>query len=877
MPHKKHQGIPLFWAIIILFYGICPVFGSNLKALYGHVPVAVAKLTPMSLMAGTNELQLAIGLPMRDSAGLDAFIAEQYNPASTNFHKWLTPDQIAARFGPSTNDYDAVKNFAHSNGLSVIGTFGNRMVLDVTGPASAIQRAFHVTLRNYRHPKEARTFFAPDTEPTVDADLPMADVQGLSDYGRPYPKFHRMPVPKNRPAHKDGSAPDGSGAFFGNDLRNAYAPGVTLTGAGQAIGLFEADAFHAADVTEYANYAGGLRVTIPIQIVKLDSFNGIPTSDGNGEVALDIEMAMAMAPGLDRIVVFEGNPRNYKPNDILNSMLASNTVKTLSCSWGWTGGPTTTTDAIFKNMQAAGQTFLDASGDADAYTAGANSDNGVDNPASFNAPASDPYITQVGGTTLSMNGSGASYSAESVWNWGEDDPAFDGEGSSGGVSSHYSIPGWQTNVTDLIAAGGSTSFRNMPDIAAIGDNVFVVADTNQLEELGGTSCSAPTWAGFIALVNQQAASTGNPSVGFINPAIYSIASSNYSACFHDVTTGNNTWSESPDQFFAGAGYDLCTGWGSPSGQNLINALANFNTTGTITNTNTTNNVGAVTVTSLTNSAYGVAGGPFIISSATILLTNTGATSLSWAIDGAPSWLSLSTKSGKLSAGAHTTIKCGFASSAKKLVVGSYEADFIFTNKTTHVGQPMAFTMTLSQPLIVSPTIGFDASGPVGGPFLGSTNVLVLTNQSSSGISWKILGTPAWMSLKPASGTIGGHKHVNITVELGKAARSLTDGVYSADLLFTNFSGLVADVSFTNSIGAPSQDVIPIGPSPSGFTWTWNVANNQSCQFQYTTNLTQPDWINLGSPVSTTTGTLIMQDPNPVSASPCRFYRMIPAP
>jgi len=873
MPYKKHQGIPLFWAIIILFHGICPVFGSNLRTLSGHVPAALAKMTPMGLVAGTNELQLAIGLPMRDSAGLDAFLAEVYNPASPNFHKWLTPDEIAARFGPTTNDYDAIKNFARSNGLAVTGTFGNRMVLDVTGPASAIERAFHVTLRNYHHPKEARNFFAPDTEPTVDAALPLADVQGLSDYGRPYPKFHRLPVSKNLPVHKDGSSPDGQGAYFGDDLRHAYAPGVTLTGAGQSIGLFEADAFHAADVAEYANQAGGNRVTIPIQIVKLDGFNGIPTSDANSEVALDIETAMAMAPGLDRIVVFEGNPKNYKPNDILNSMLASNSVKTLSCSWGWTGGPSTTTDNIFKNMQAAGQTFLDASGDFDAYTAGASSVNGVDNAASFNAPASCPFITQVGGTTLSMNGAGTSYSSESVWNWGtEFGSAYDGEGTGGGVSSHYSIPTWQTSVTNLIAVGGSTSFRNTPDVAAIGDNVYVVADTNQMEELGGTSCSAPVWAGFIALVNQKAASAGNPSVGFINPALYSIAFSNYNACFHDVTTGNNAWSSSPDLFFAQPGYDLCTGLGTPNGQNLIDALLNFSAN----NTNTAN-VGTITVSPLTNSAFGVAGGPFTISSATILLTNTSTTTIVWAIDGVPSWLGLSAKSGKLAAGGHATIKCGFATSAKKLAVGSYEADFVFSNRTTHATQPMAFAMDLSQPLILSPTIGFNASGPVGGPFPDSTNVLVLTNQSSSGIGWKILGTPAWMSLKPASGTIGGHKHVNITVTLGKTAKSLTDGVYSANLLFTNFSGLFADVTFTNSIGQPNPDVLPIGPPPSGFTWTWNVPNGQSFQFQYTTNLAQPDWTDLGGPVSTSNGTLIMQDPNPVTASPCRFYRIIPAP
>ena len=199
-------------------------------------------------------------------------------------------------------------------------------------------------------------------------------------------------------------------------------PGTTLTGAGQTVGLFEADGFYSKDIAAYAAAAGNGRTNIVIQAVLLDGYNGVPTTganSGNGEVSLDIEMAMAMAPGLAKIVVFEGNPNNFAPNDILNAMVASSTtVKNLSCSWGWSGGPSTTTDSIFKNMAAVGQSFFNASGDSDAFTTGASSVNGVDNPSSYNAPSSSPYITQVGGTTLTMNGTGASYASETVWNWG---------------------------------------------------------------------------------------------------------------------------------------------------------------------------------------------------------------------------------------------------------------------------------------------------------------------------------------------------------------------------------------------------------------------------------------------------------------------------
>lgn len=242
------------------------------------------------------------------------------------------------------------------------------------------------------------------------ADLPVADIQGLSDYSKPRPKLIKRN--STNAISKNGSAPgDPTHSYFGDDFRNAYVPGTTLTGAGQVVGLFEFDGYYANDIAAYAQAAGGGRTSIVIQPVLLDGYDGVPTStSGNGEVSLDIDMAMAIAPGLAKIMVFEAGPNGFQ-NDVLSAMAASSTVKNLSCSWGWSGGPTTTTDAIFQQMMAQGQSFLNASGDADAFTTGANSVNGVDNPsqALAGAPSSCPYITQVGGTTLTMNGTGASY------------------------------------------------------------------------------------------------------------------------------------------------------------------------------------------------------------------------------------------------------------------------------------------------------------------------------------------------------------------------------------------------------------------------------------------------------------------------------------
>jgi subtilase family serine protease len=569
---KISKPLPRYFllAVVILLCEICPVFGAGLKILHGHVPQAVYSLTPKSRLPATNELRLAIGLSLHDQAGLNNFVAQVSDPASPTFRHFLTREELTARFGPTEQDYEAVKKFAMTNGLAIALTQANRLLLDVTGPSAAVEKAFHIKLWTYRHPTEPRDFFAPDTEPMVDASLPIADIQGLTDFWRPHPKIIRNKVTHAVPKKAaNGTAPDSSGDLFGDDFRNAYVPGTSLTGAGQSVGLVEFDGYFTNDIFNYANEAGDGRTNIVIEPVLLDGYNGKPSTgleDGEVEVELDIEMAMAIAPGLAKIVSYEAG-ENGNQNDVLNAMLANSNVVNLNCCWGWFGGPSATTDAIFESMDAVGQTFFNASGDSGAFTSGSNSVNGVDNPSDGNAPSSNPYIMQVGGTTLKLNSKSTSWASEVVW-----------RDSSGGISSYYSIPNWQTNVSNMTDRGGSTSFRNIPDVAANANNVYVIYDngknTNYYDGNGGTSCAAPLWAGFIALVNQQSAENGGQNAGFINPALYTIAAgSNYLSCFHDVTSGSNTWSKSPNMFYAMTNYDLCTGLGTMNGTNLINTLA----------------------------------------------------------------------------------------------------------------------------------------------------------------------------------------------------------------------------------------------------------------------------------------------------------------
>jgi uncharacterized repeat protein (TIGR01451 family) len=552
--------------------------------LRGHVPAIVSGLQAKETLSPGTNLCLSIGLPLRNREALTNLLGQIYDPSSPNYHHYLTPAEFTAQFGPTAADYKMVINFAKVNGLRVVGEHSNRMLLDVTGKAADIERAFNVNLLVYHHPTENRDFFAPDADPSVPAGLPVLDVGGLSNLRRPHSHYKLKPVVKSAkttgvpmvssPSATTGSGP--SGNYIGDDFRNAYVPGTSLNGSGQAIALVQFDGYLSNDIVAYETLAG--RTNVPLQNVLLNGFSGVPTgSGGEVEVSLDIEMVISMAPALSKVVVYEGDPYNFHPNDVLNQIAIDDSARQVSCSWGWTGGPTATTDQIFQQMALQGQTFFVASGDGDAYPAGT-----VDNPFNFGTPADNPYVTSVGGTTLTMNGAGASYSSETVWNWGIRFGA-DGIGSSGGFSSYYSIPNWQTNI-NMTARGGSTTFRNFPDVALTADDVLVIADGGlEYIGVGGTSCASPLWAGFLALVNQQATNNSHAAIGFLNPAIYNIANSaNFTNCFHDTTVGNNTWSGSPTLFYATNNYDLCTGLGTPNGTNLINALTLAGVTNTIT-------------------------------------------------------------------------------------------------------------------------------------------------------------------------------------------------------------------------------------------------------------------------------------------------------
>jgi uncharacterized repeat protein (TIGR01451 family) len=548
----------LLWAAVLVLCGLCPVLGAGWKVLPGHVPKNVSSLTPKGRLAATNELRLAIGLPLRNQAGLDELLRQLYDPASTNYHKYLTPSEFTARFGPTEQDYQAVQNFAQTNGFTITATSGNRMLLDVTAPVAAAERAFRFTLRTYRHPTEARDFFAPDAAPTVDAGLPVSHIYGLNNYFIPRPaSFIKQVVKPGASAVAPASGSGPSSLYLGNDFRAAYVPGTALNGGGQTVGLLELDGYYAGDIASYESLAK--LPNIPLVNVLIDSYSGAAGAN-NVEVALDIDMAIAMATNLSSVIVYEAvnNGTTTPIRDMLNRMVSDNLARQISSSW--LIGDISSYDTAYMQMAAQGQSFFQASGDDGAFY------NGIAQSTD------DTNVTLVGGTTLSTTGPGGAWLSEKVWNWNST-----GQGTSasgGGVSlNNIPIPAWQQGI-DMSANQGSTTLRNIPDVALTADNIFIYADNGTGYSIGGTSAAAPLWAGLTALINQQAAFSARPPVGFLNPALYAIGKgTNYALDFHDITAGNNTNTTVGNKYFAAPGYDLCTGWGTPNGASLINTLA----------------------------------------------------------------------------------------------------------------------------------------------------------------------------------------------------------------------------------------------------------------------------------------------------------------
>jgi subtilase family serine protease len=564
---KKCQAVPIRFGIYLLLCAAVLLFvvegQTRAQSLMTH-HVREANLKGqaqfVSRLPETQPMRIDIVLPLRDQAGLDSFLHELYDPSSPSYRHFLTVQEFTAKFGPTQQDYDAVVGYAKAHGLAVVGGSRDGMDVQAEGSVGNIERAFHVSMGVYQHPTENRTYFAPDREPMVDLPFQLWHISGLDNYSIPHPLYvkrsdyaaaHGLNANALVSHATTGSGP--SASFLGSDMRAAYYGGTALTGAGQNLGLFEFLGTDLADLTTYFNNVGQTN-NVPITLLSTDgtSTSCVDSRAGGDcddtEQTLDMTQAIGMAPGLSSLVMYIGSTDTA----IISAMTTHSPLPTtIGCSWGWTPADPSTLNPYFQKMAAQGQNFFAASGDSSTWS--------KSNEA---WPADNAFVVSVGGTDLVTASAGGAWKSETAW-----------VDSGGGISpDSIAIPSWQQLAGVINSSNkGSTTLRNGPDVSANANFTFYVcADqtTCTANDYGGTSFATPMWAGYIALVNQQLANNGESPIGFINPTIYSQSvTSAYASEFHDITSGTS------GSYSAVTGYDLVTGWGSPNGTGLINALA----------------------------------------------------------------------------------------------------------------------------------------------------------------------------------------------------------------------------------------------------------------------------------------------------------------
>jgi hypothetical protein len=445
--------------------------------------------------------------------------------------------------------------------------------------------------------------------------------------------------------------------------------------------------------------------------------------------------------------------------------------------------------------------------------------------------------------------------------------------------------------------GGSTTNRNLPDVAMVGNNVSVIWNNGQTNTYAGTSIAAPLWAAFMASANQQAANYGQPAAGFINPAIYGIGQgTNYHSCFHDITGGNNTRNTSTNQFFAQSGYDLCSGWGTPAGQPLINALAPPTY--------------LVISPAAGLAASGLPGGPFNPSFQSLSLSNHGSTTLSWSLTNIPAWLTANPTNGTLTAGSvATTITVGFTSVAYTLTSGTYSASLAITDGNTLITQFYPFTLEVSPSLIKNG--GFEAGNFANWTLAGDSNLTFVSAShvaphsgrfsaisgqynSLAYLSQSVPTTPGqayllsfWLA-NPKAGTP--NQFIANWIPAQATTNALLNQANFGALNWTNEQFVVVSTG-TNStvqfgfrndpqyLGLDDVSLTPV-PTPllaitsanGTLVFSWIAFPRLKYQVQCNTNLTSAGWVNIGDAIlpSNTVGTASVS----IGTDLQRFYRIL---
>jgi subtilase family serine protease len=570
------------------------------------VRVGVAPRLPhaskvLGALAQGTLLHLDFALQPRDPASLFRLAVAVSTPGGASYHHFLSAGAFAARFGVSTAEVESLDAELRHIGLSPGPLASNRLSIAVTASAGVIEHALDTPLvsvslgphrlaeANTAAPKLPIGLAAHVLDVLGLDSLPVNAPPSLSEEprvvaGAPARSPHLAPAPS---ATCQGAIQDAyghAGAGFSADqvaaaysMEGLYQSGDT--GAGTNVAVIEFSPFSSSDL---ATYAGCYGINPTLRPIPVDGGPASTDPESQIEAELDIEQVMGLAPGAN-VLVYEGPNQQggvsgQAAYDTYRQAVEDDAAQVITTSWGScepaVGRDDATAESVlFAQAALQGQTVVAAAGDEGAEDCHGTIDGPPGDAAAVDDPAAQPFVTGVGGTTLTV----APSRSEVAWNTGphNSDPGAGG----GGVSAFWSMPTYQRRASASLgvlsvtsaAPCGAASCREVPDLsmnagapyAVYCTESFVFCSKSGWTALGGTSAASPAFAAIVALADSLPGCAGAP-LGFINPALYGLEGAAYASSFNDITSGNNDLTgTNGGHYAAGAGYDLASGLGSP--------------------------------------------------------------------------------------------------------------------------------------------------------------------------------------------------------------------------------------------------------------------------------------------------------------------------
>jgi len=761
----------------------------------GRVPPAT-KLKGVTLFFSRTAAQ---------QADLEALIAAQQDPASNLYHKWLTPDQFAVRFGIADADITKLKTWLEQQGFSIEGVSRSKNSITFSGTVAQMESAFGTELHYYT--VNGAKYFAPSKDVSIPAALStvVAAVNNLSSF-RPRPHV-KLKSPKLATRPNFTSNQSGDHFLTPNDVATIYnitpAYKAGYTGAGQSIAVVGQSSILLSDIDKFHS-AVGLTRKDPTLVLVPDSGTATTVSGDEAESDLDLEYSGGIATAATIYFVYVGNNANYSVFDALNYAVQTRIAPIITISYGVCETVLSLSDytiltGILAQAASQGQSVISASGDngsTDCY--GTSSLTTVQQQAlAVDFPASSQYVTGMGGSEFpaadvassnttywaSANGSDVissalSYIPEQVWN---DDSSANGlSAGGGGVSTLTTRPAWQSGVAGI----PSGSFRLVPDISLSSSpsnagylycssdrateitgscsNGFRDSNSTYLTVAGGTSFAAPIFAGMLAIINQKLNSTGQ---GVVNSELYGLAanSASYASAFHDITSAGNQCNAGPSycstagvsEYAAGTGYDQASGLGSVNFYNLLTAWPE----------NSSSLIASMTMLAATTTSPASGANDAItitVASASASTTTTPTGSVSIVVDGSTQNSSLGLSDGM------ATFNFSSTTSGAHVITATYSGDSIFAGSTG--------TLTLT---VSSSSRGFSLSATnltVAAGSSGTSTIAISPQNGYTGtIQWTVSSSPTLTNgcVSLPNATVSSAAAVTATMTVFTSASSCT--------------------------------------------------------------------------------------------------------